>query len=357
MRTANVTLQREASFPETMTQRNGLISRKFKPQRIQIMKTKFYWLALMLSAALSAPAHAGNHNGGGGGNFAPARPAPARGSASASSFRSMPIRNFGGNRMIYSGQRFSSVGMRSRPASFRQHYVSPSGGTAQFTTGTFNRGNGVARVHNREIRGITNQEGRRIGANQNELGGNRLSRLGNNRENHGRQLANANGRGESRRNHVIAQHSGDWHRDWDRRRDHWWNGHRCHFANGSWFIYDIGFYPYDYWYPYDYYGYGSYPYGYDPGVYDPGVYEGTDAGDYDQGTYDSSNQSNDSTVAAVQEQLARQGYYRGQVDGVVGPETRRAILRFQSEHGLRATGYPTNDTLDALGLQRVASNE
>jgi len=79
------------------------------------MKTKFYWVALLASAALIAQAQAGGHyggGGGGGGHFAAGHPGPARGGA-VSSFHSMPMRNFGGGRMIYSGQRFSSVGMRS----------------------------------------------------------------------------------------------------------------------------------------------------------------------------------------------------------------------------------------------------
>ena len=59
---------------------------------------------------------------------------------------------------------------------------------------------------------------------------------------------------------------------------------------------------------------------------------------YGQGAYDSSEQYADSTVATAQEQLARQGYYRGEIDGIFGPETRRAVTRYQSDHGLRVTG-------------------
>jgi peptidoglycan hydrolase-like protein with peptidoglycan-binding domain len=67
-------------------------------------------------------------------------------------------------------------------------------------------------------------------------------------------------------------------------------------------------------------------------------------------------QYEDSTVAAVQEQLAQQGYYRGEIDGIFGAETRRAVVRYQSDQGLRVTGNLNTDTLGALGLQRVASN-
>jgi len=165
-----------------------------------------------------------------------------------------------------------------------------------------------------------------------------------------------NGRFENRgangaREHVFARRSADWHRDWDRHHDHWWHGHRCRFVNGSWFIYDIGFDPYDYWYPYEDYAYAYYPY-----EYNAGVYEGDGADYYDQGGYDSSGQSADSTIAAAQEQLAKQGYYRGEIDGIFGPETSRAIVRFQGNHGLRVTGTLNMDTLHALGLPRASNN-
>src|SRR5713101_974051 len=141
------------------------------------MKTKFYWVALLASAALIAQAQAGGHHGGGGGNFAAGGPAPAR-SGGSPSFHSMPMRNFGGGRMIYSGQRFSSVGMRSpSSAAFRQHYINSNGpasiGARQFTPATLNGGNRLTRFSNGENQGITNPgiEGTRGIQNQN--GGNR----------------------------------------------------------------------------------------------------------------------------------------------------------------------------------------
>lgn len=234
--------------------------------------------------------------------------------------------------MIAPSQRFSSIGMPSTPTAFRQHYVNSSGGASigqrQFRPGAFNRDNRLARFQAREnrLRTIENHSGERTGATGNSRG---LS---------------------AGRNHVLARRSADWHRDWDRRGDHWWHGHRCRFVNGSWFIFDLGFVPW-YGYPYDYYASDYYyPYG-----YDPGVYEGTNADYYSQGSYDSSDQSTGSTVAAAQEQLARQGYYRGEIDGVFGPETRRAIARYQRGHGLRITGDLTTDTLRSLSLERVAS--
>src|SRR5690348_14979540 len=90
------------------------------------MKNQFLWFALLASAAMIAQAQAGGHHGGGGGfagGFAAARPAPSR-SGTISSFHPIPMGNLGGGRMIYPGQRFSSVGQRSpRSTEFRPQYI------------------------------------------------------------------------------------------------------------------------------------------------------------------------------------------------------------------------------------------
>ena len=293
------------------------------------MKTKFYWLALLASAAMIAQANAGGHYGGGGGaGFAmAAHSAPVHATASAS--QSAPRGNFGGGRYIAPGARFSSY---YATTTFRQQRMVGSDRTfsRQFTAGTATR----------------RFDGSRI-ANSRET---RFTRNGNDFRNRFQTRGSNIGR-----EHVFARRSADWHRDWDRRSDHWWHGHRCHFVNGFWFIYDTGFYPYDYWYPYGY-AYGYYGSPYYPYDYDAGVYEGDGADYSSQGAYRSSVSYADSTVAAVQEQLAQQGYYRGEIDGIFGAETRRAVVRYQSDQGLRVTGSLNADTLHALGLQRVASN-
>jgi len=293
------------------------------------MKTKFYWVALLASAAMIAQANAGGHyGGGGGGGFAmAAHSAPAH--AAAPTFQSAPRGNFGGGRYIAPGAHVSSY---YGPTTFRQQRVVGSDRTfsRSFATGTTNRRFDRSRaVNGRETRLTRNGSDSR----------NRF-------ENRGLNVG---------REHVFARRSADWHRDWERRSDHWWHGHRCHFVNGFWFIYDTGFYPYDYWYPYGY-GYGYYGSAYYPYDYDPGVYEGDGADYSSQGAYRSSVPYTDSTVAAVQEQLAQQGYYRGEIDGIFGAETRRAVVRYQSDQGLHVTGNLNADTLRALGLQRVASN-
>jgi hypothetical protein len=60
--------------------------------------------------------------------------------------------------------------------------------------------------------------------------------------------------------------------------------------------------------------------------------------------------SGNSTALAVQSALARSGYYRGTIDGQIGPQTRQAIASYQQAHGLRVTGYITNSLLRSLGL-------
>src|SRR5438270_3575980 len=219
------------------------------------MKAKLYWVALLASAAMIAQANAGGHHGGGGGFAMAAHPAPAH--AAAPAFHSTPRGNFGGGRYMAPGTRFSSY---HAPTAFRQPRMVAVDRTLargrQFTTGTATRRiDGSRTVIGREARFTRN-------------GNDSRNRFQNRGLNVGRE-------------HVFARRSADWHRDWDRGRDHWWHGHRCHFVNGLWFIYDTGFYPYDYWSPYGYGGYYASPYyAYD---YDPGAYEGSAADYYDQG--------------------------------------------------------------------------
>src|SRR5205085_11333459 len=127
---------------------------------------------------------------------------------------------------------------------------------------------------------------------------------------------------------VVGQHSANSHRNWDRSRDHWWHGHRCHFRNNVWVIYEPFFgYPY---------GYGYYPYGgyYDSGYYDNAAYEETYAADqYSPATNSEQPEyGNGSGVTAVQRALAREGYYDGGIDGRMGDGTRRALRRYQRDH-------------------------
>jgi Putative peptidoglycan binding domain len=65
-------------------------------------------------------------------------------------------------------------------------------------------------------------------------------------------------------------------------------------------------------YPYGYYGYGD-PYGYG----------------YGYGQYGDASHSR---VAELQRRLARAGYYHGTIDGILGPQTRRAIRAYERDH-------------------------
>ncbi len=357
------------------------------------MKTKFL-VAVLASAAMIVQVKAGGARGGAGGarGGAVARPsavahagaaarAPVR-AGGISSFRPMPARGFGGG-TNYPRQRYSSFGMRSyRPNQFRQSSIyrnrvtfTRSGPYTAATIRQPNQTNRFPRFANYRNPGATSVWNQRNPGTQ--------FRNGNN-------LRNANN--HLRRDwqkHVFGSRSGDWHRDWDRHSDHWWNGHRCCFINGSWVIFSSGFDPWWpwAWYPPDYLANGSpysgynypysgyddpYSYDYQPGYYDSGDYQGQTY--YDQNSYPDQSQayydasvyqtevdpdqngyqdySNYRTVAAAQERLAREGYYRGETDGALNPEMQKALRRYQNTNGLRPTGYLDGDTLAVMGLRK-----
>jgi hypothetical protein len=294
----------------------------------KIMKTKFYWVALLASAAMIAQANAGGRYEGGGGALA-ARVAPAR--AAVSSFNSAANRSFGSRRTAYSSQRFSATMTRSpsSPAP-RQYYINANAGTRQFARANINRADPPPRFSNGGNRTIT------IVPRQGNGSG--LGKSGNNLP-------------SNWRNHVVARHSADWHRDWDRRHGHFDHGHVFVFVDGSWWGLDPGFYPYYAYsdYPEDDYGYANNGYPYDYYEYTPNNY------DDEQGYAPSDQDANNATVSAVQTQLAKLGYYRGVIDGVAGDETEAALARYQEEHDLSVTGTLTAATLQSLGLRQTAS--
>ncbi len=55
-------------------------------------------------------------------------------------------------------------------------------------------------------------------------------------------------------------------------------------------------------------------------------------------------------VLIVQKTLKQYGYDPGQIDGVYGRKTQRAVKRFQKDHGLKADGIVGKKTRNALGL-------
>ena len=56
------------------------------------------------------------------------------------------------------------------------------------------------------------------------------------------------------------------------------------------------------------------------------------------------------TIIAVQKELTQLGYYHGQVDGLIGPQTEGAIRWFQSVDKLPVTGQIDDPTLKALRI-------
>jgi peptidoglycan hydrolase-like protein with peptidoglycan-binding domain len=55
-------------------------------------------------------------------------------------------------------------------------------------------------------------------------------------------------------------------------------------------------------------------------------------------------------VANVQAALQEQGYYQGEVDGLLGPLTREAIAGYQRDNGLYTTSSIDEPTLASLGM-------
>ena len=124
-----------------------------------------------------------------------------------------------------------------------------------------------------------------------------------------------------------------------------WHGHghvhnRVVFIGGfgfpSWWGWGWGGYGYPYW-GYPYYGYYNYGYGYPYGY---GYGYGYPAYGYSNGYGDNYANSSPtkSKVAELQRRLARAGYYRGSVDGILGPQTRRAIRAYEADHGYADAG-------------------
>ncbi len=118
----------------------------------------------------------------------------------------------------------------------------------------------------------------------------------------------------------------NYQRQWHDRG--WWRSHFniIVFVNSGWYFWNAG-----YWYP----AWGYAPYAYYP---------------YDGPIYGYNHLTPDQVVVDVQQQLQRDGYYAGPIDGVLGPMTRQAIAAFQADHGLAVTSAIDEPTLATLGL-------
>jgi hypothetical protein len=122
---------------------------------------------------------------------------------------------------------------------------------------------------------------------------------------------------------------GNWHgRNWN----NWGGNWHHHHGNNVIFIGDFGFpwwwgWGWGPWWGWDG-GYGYYGYGYPYGSYGYGY--GYGYGGQEYGAYGDTSRSR---VAELQRRLARAGYYHGSIDGILGPQTRRAIRAYERDRG------------------------
>ncbi|MCI0622762.1 MAG: peptidoglycan-binding protein [Acidobacteria bacterium] len=62
------------------------------------------------------------------------------------------------------------------------------------------------------------------------------------------------------------------------------------------------------------------------------------------------------TVKEVQTELKQKGYHAGEVDGVLGAQTRASLRRYQKEQGLTGDGRLTHETAVHLGVAKKGSD-
>ena len=135
----------------------------------------------------------------------------------------------------------------------------------------------------------------------------------------GRRWTNGNGDGRWRGHH------GDWR-------------HRRHYPR----YYYSSYYPYGFGYPYGWYGYPYY------GASAQLYYYGAGSRGY---AYDAQGGGSGNLATAVQQELAQAGYYRGEIDGVIGDGTRRAIRAYERANGLPVDGRIDENLIERMGLR------
>jgi len=64
-----------------------------------------------------------------------------------------------------------------------------------------------------------------------------------------------------------------------------------------------------------------------------------------------------SVVRQAQDELRDEGYYKGRVDGMVGPQTRRALVAFQHMNNIPMTGRLDSKTITTLGITTTSTGE
>lgn len=122
---------------------------------------------------------------------------------------------------------------------------------------------------------------------------------------------------------VFRNYKSEWH------DQNWWRGH---YRNNITFVFGAPYYwNAGYWFP---------AWGYNPNAYYA----------WDGPIYAYNRLPPDQVIANVQSALQQQGYYRGEVDGLIGPLTRGAIADYQRDHGLYTTSTIDQPTLQSLGM-------
>src|SRR5215831_8959350 len=320
--------------------------------------TKLFALIGTALVGLTQPIWAGPHGSGGGfaggghfggnhfgGNPGGIRAAPAFSGGARFSSRSLGGLSRGPQQFsYYGGARMSAV----RPHGFTgsvTRSVSPYAGNRTAIT--------------RQPTQVASPEARSNASGSRSFAANRSGAIAAQNRVSSPRMSRTPNRGSFNTNRAFARHDANWHRDWNKRRAHFDHGNVFVFVNGFWY----GFYPWDY---YPYYGYGNYPYDYSYGYpYDYYNYDEypsdsyNDYGSYPYSYYNGyapSGQSGSGTVSAVQSQLAKLGYYRGAIDGIVGDQTEAALAQYQEDHDLSVTGTVTAATLQALGVSDVSSD-
>jgi hypothetical protein len=121
---------------------------------------------------------------------------------------------------------------------------------------------------------------------------------------------------------AFRNYKSEWH------DQNWWHRHhnRIVFVFGAPYFWNAG-----YWFP---------AWGYNPNAYYA----------WDGPIYGANNLPPDQVIANVQSALQQQGYYRGDVDGLIGPLTRAAIADYQRDRGLYITSAIDQPTLQSLGM-------
>src|SRR5206468_441926 len=122
---------------------------------------------------------------------------------------------------------------------------------------------------------------------------------------------------------VFRNYKSEWH------DQNWWRGH---YRNNITFVFGAPYYwNAGYWFP---------AWGYNPNAYYA----------WDGPIYGYNHLPPDQVIANAQAALQQQGYYQGEVDGLLGPLTRDAIANYQRDHGLYTTSTIDQPTLRSLGI-------